>query len=119
MTWVAKWMVDSRGGDKKYTVSLSDAGVFGCNCLAWTRRRIECRHIHYVKGNYMYEIDKAIARSHIPLKWSESKEDWVKVTMADKVNRAETDPDSDEPGEETASAPTVLSLIQKQAQWRL
>lgn len=46
--WVKKWRVEGSNGNK-YIVSQGEVGEFGCSCPAWKFRRMECRHIKYIK----------------------------------------------------------------------
>ncbi len=46
--WIKKWKVS--GDDRFYTVSLSELGIYGCNCSSWIYRRETCRHIRAVKA---------------------------------------------------------------------
>lgn len=47
--WVKKWTVNG-SGDKPWTVSLSDQGIYGCSCPRWKFKREECHHIQQVKA---------------------------------------------------------------------
>jgi len=172
MKWIASWKAKSSKGTREYTVSLADDCTFGCSCLAWTRRRIQCRHIKWVKRNKKSEIAMAVEDHDLPLKYDDLADDWVKVVDIDdepeKTKCTRTDGKekdcgaycvggfcdcadgpcsakdleemgvekslADELNEELAkldgkmppppknplnSKPTVLSLIQKNAQWRI
>lgn len=48
--WVKKWRVEGSNGNE-YVVAQGKVGEFGCSCPAWIFRRIECRHIKYIKKN--------------------------------------------------------------------
>jgi len=50
-SWVKQWEVESSDGKRYYTISLSDQGVWGCSCPAWTRHmpRVDCKHIARIK----------------------------------------------------------------------
>ena len=46
--WRKRWQVEGSKGDI-YTVAVDELGQYGCSCPAWKFRRIECRHIKYIK----------------------------------------------------------------------
>jgi len=50
--WVKQWDVKYLEGAslRMHKVSLDKHGDFACSCLAWTRKRIECRHIKMCKS---------------------------------------------------------------------
>jgi hypothetical protein len=56
--WVKKWTVPG-SGDKPWTVSLSELGVYGCSCPRWKFRREECHHILQVKAGLGTEANGA------------------------------------------------------------
>jgi hypothetical protein len=43
---------------KTYTVSQTSQGEWQCDCLAWTRRRLECRHIREAKAMQAAEAEQ-------------------------------------------------------------
>lgn len=47
--WVRRWTVNG-SGEKPWTVSLSDQGIYGCSCPRWKFRREECHHIQQVRA---------------------------------------------------------------------
>lgn len=47
--WVKRWTVPG-SGEKPWTVSLSDLGIYGCSCPRWKFKREECHHILQVKA---------------------------------------------------------------------
>lgn len=52
--WVRKWEVQSRSNPDQdpYTVSLSEAGTYGCSCPRWKfckAPKTDCGHIIFVK----------------------------------------------------------------------
>ena len=150
MKWIHRWGVLSSKSDKTYTVSLADDGTFGCSCLAWTRRRIECRHIKEVKHDHRAEIERAAMAADIPLIWDDRKHDFVlsdevdglaeaakidpsaerimkklkdrgkKKSLAEELDEELAKLDSPAPEKLKATkASSVLSLIQKNAEWRI
>lgn len=46
--YIEKWKVLSDSGNT-YVVSLTQLGEFQCGCPAWTRKRLECKHIRFIK----------------------------------------------------------------------
>lgn len=48
--WTKKWRVEGSNGNE-YIVAQDEVGEFGCSCPAWKFRRIECKHIKYIKVN--------------------------------------------------------------------
>lgn len=51
--WVKRWGIASFTGHlnaRKYVVSLSVDGKWGCSCPQWKFKRVECKHIQWIKG---------------------------------------------------------------------
>ena len=48
--WVKRWRVEG-SNDNEYIVAQGEMGKFGCSCPAWKFRRIECKHIKYIKNH--------------------------------------------------------------------
>jgi len=48
--WVQRWEVpsDSRS-DTSYVVAIDAEGNWACSCPVWKFKRIECKHIQYVR----------------------------------------------------------------------
>ena len=53
----------------KYTVSKTDKGEWECSCMAWIRRRKNCKHINDVLANpnaYPYKEEENIIDKMFP-----------------------------------------------------
>lgn len=48
MKWIKKWYVQGSNGNQ-YTVALATDGTWGCSCPHWKFRRLECKHIRYIR----------------------------------------------------------------------
>ena len=79
--YIYKWKVDSSSSkNKSYIVSLTRKGELECGCMAWTRRRIECKHIKYIRGNYASKIEMLMRKYGDSLKLNE-------ISVADATTR--------------------------------
>ena len=118
MNWVKKWTIESDKSGKRYTVALSDAGVFGCSCLAWTRRRIECSHIKKLKRIDPAGIERVVKKFDIPIMMDVMTRDWVRLESAPMPGTVDPDEEFIDSAKESP-APSLMALINKNAEWRI
>lgn len=118
--YIWKWERKSSKGNKKYTVSLRPDGEMECGCLAWTRRRLTCRHIKEVVKESPNEIGSRLELYGDPGS-VEHFADKYGVEIKYKLVGAQEEPEREltPKGAKGRPAKSALDEICKNAPWRL
>lgn len=84
--WTKKWRVNGSNGNV-YIVASDKTRQYGCSCPAWKFRRIECKHIKFIKreqpeADGIVEVKKIPYRFYnIPHPYYDEKEGIIKLPL--------------------------------------